>query len=79
MWKNGKAPKVGQNKIHLLAAWNAAKNNLIEDNKLWKTEDQSEIQRLDAKIIHMCDTEIGRQTKKVVDHTRAVLQKISKD
>ena len=27
MWKHGKAPKVGQNKPQLLAAWNAAKKS----------------------------------------------------
>ena len=79
MWKYGKAPKVGQNKPHLLAAWNYAKNNPIEDNKPWTTEDQSVLERLDAEIIHICDTEIGIQTKKVVDHTLDFLTKISKD
>ena len=33
MWKHGKAPNVDQNKPQLLAAWNAAKNIPIEDNK----------------------------------------------
>ena len=56
MWKHGKAPKVGQNKPQLLAAWNAAKNNPIEDNKPWTTEDQSDLERLDAEIIHICYT-----------------------
>ena len=78
MWKHGKAPKVGKNKPQLLAAQNAAKNNPIEDNKSWTTEENSEIKRLDSKIIHICDTGIGRQTKKVMDHTLAVLPKISK-
>ena len=35
MWKHGKAPNVYQNKPQLLAAWNAAKNIPIEDNKPW--------------------------------------------
>ena len=30
MRKHGKAPKVGQNKPQLLAAWNAVKNNPID-------------------------------------------------
>ena len=43
MWKHGKAPKVGQNKPQLLAAWNTTKLNPIEDNTPWITEDQSEL------------------------------------
>ena len=53
MWKHGKAPTVGQNKTQLLAAWNSAKNNPIEDNRPWTTEDQIELERLDAKIIQI--------------------------
>ena len=79
MWKHGKAPNLDQNKPQLLAAWNAAKNNPIEDNKPWTTEDQSELERLDAEIIQICDTEIGRQTKKVMDHTLAVLPRMPKE
>ena len=78
MWTHGKAPKVGQNKLQLLAVWNAANNNPIKENKPRKTEDQRELEILDANIIHICNTEIGRQTKKVVDHTLAVLPKMSK-
>ena len=78
MWKHGKAPKVGQNKPQLLAAWNAAKNNPIEDNKPWRAEEESELERLDAEIIQICHTEIGRQTKKIVNHTLSVLTKMSK-
>ena len=40
------------------------KNDPIEENKPWTTEDQSEPDRLDADIIHILDTEIGIQTKK---------------
>ena len=40
MQNHGKAPKVGQNKPLLLAAWNAEKYNLIEYNKPWTTEYQ---------------------------------------
>ena len=58
MWKHINAPKVGQNKPRLIAACNAAKNNPIEDNKPWTTEEQSEIQRLDAYIIQICNTEM---------------------
>ena len=79
MRNHGKAPKVGQNKPHLLVSWNSAKNNPIEDNKPWITEDQSDLERLDAKMIQICDTGIGRQTKKFVDHTLAVIPKMSKD
>ena len=43
MWTHGKVPRLGQNKQQLLYAWNAAKNNPIEDNKPWTTEDQSEL------------------------------------
>ena len=75
MWKHGNTRKEGQTKPQLLTAWNAAKNNPIEDNNPWKTEDQSELEILDSKIIRICNTEIGRQTKKVVDHTLAVLPK----
>ena len=78
MWKHGKAPKLCQNKPQLLAAWNAAKNNQIEDNKPWTTQDKSELERLDAEIIQIQDTEIGRQTNKVVDHTLDVIPKMSK-
>ena len=53
MLKHGNSPKVGQNKSQLLAAWNAEKNNPIEDNKPRTTEDQSELERLDAKIIQI--------------------------
>ena len=67
MWKHGKAPKVGQNKPQLLAAWDAAKNNPIEHNKPWRAEEESELERLDAEIIQICHTEIGRQTKKIVN------------
>ena len=56
MQKVSNAPKVGQNKPQLLAAWNAAKNNPIGDNKPWTTEYQSELERLDAEIIHICNT-----------------------
>ena len=78
MWKHGKATKVGQNKPQLLAAWNTAKNNPIEYNKPWTTEDHSKLEILYAEIIQIYNTEIGRQ-KKVVDHTLTVLPKISKD
>ena len=54
-WKHGNAPKVGQNKPKLLAACNATKNT-IEDNKPWKTEDQSELEKLDTEILQICDT-----------------------
>ena len=50
-----KAPKVGQNKPHVLAAWNAAKNNPIDDNEPWISDDQIELERLDAKIIQICN------------------------
>ena len=50
----------------------------IEDNKHWKIEDHSELERLYDKIIQIHDTEIGIKTKKVVDNTLAVLQKMSK-
>ena len=53
MWKHGKSPKVRQNKPQLLAAWNDAKNNPIEYNKPWTTEDWIEIERLDAEIIQI--------------------------
>ena len=79
MRKHGKVPKVGQNKSQLLSACNSAKNNPIEDKKPWTTEYQIELEVLDAEIIHICHTEIGRQTKKVVDHTLSVLPKMSKD
>ena len=79
MQKHRKAPNTGQNKPRLLAAWNAAKNIPIEDNKTWTTEDQSELERLDDEIIHICNTEIGRQTNNVVDYTLAVIPKMSKD
>ena len=78
MWTHGKAPKVGQNKLQLLAVWNAANNNPIKENKPWKTEDQRELEILDANIIHICNTEIGRQKNKFVDHTLAVLPKMPK-
>ena len=51
------------------------KNNPIEDNRPWTAKDQSELEILEAEIIQMCDTEIGRQTKKVVDHALPVLPK----
>ena len=79
MWKYGKAPNVDENKPQLLAAQNAANNIRIEDIKPCTTQDQSELERLDAEIIHIFDAEIGRQKKKVVDHTLAVIPKFSKD
>ena len=61
MWYNGKAPEVGFKKPQLLAAWNDAKNNLIEDNKQWTTEDQNELERTDSEIIQICVVEMSKK------------------
>ena len=78
-WKYGKGPKSGMNKIHLLAAWNAAKTLTDDESKIWTAEDEVELHRLDNEVIKMSDTEVGRQTGKVLDDAIAVLSICSHD
>ena len=67
------------NKIHLIAAWNAAKTLTDDESKIWTAEDEVELHRLDNEVIKMSDTEVGRQTGKVLDDAIAVLSICSQD
>ena len=77
LWKYGKTRKEGQHKPQLIFAWNNAKNSEAEGTSEWTVENKSKFERLNSDIIEIKDTELGRQTNKVVDDTLAVLPKMS--
>ena len=77
-WKHGKNPKASKNKAALLQDWLASKDNNDEiQDKVWTEEEETQLSLLTSQTIDINETEIGRQTKKVVNETLAVLPKMT--
>ena len=78
-WEHGKAPKVGLNRPHFLAVWNKSKVIINHNTKTWAVEDQVELNRLNTDVINISETEVTRQTGKVLNGTISVLSIYSQD
>ena len=77
-WKHDKVPKTGLNKPGFLADWLTSKDTTEEgEEEAWTLEEEVELNRLSSETIDLHGTELGRQSKKVIDQTLSVLSKMT--